>query len=322
MRFGVPRSGPIDRVSFGAANAAVGNPPDHPALEVTRAGLALRTLGEGAVTVAIAGPDVRVTVDGRTYSGGRVLTLRGGQTLRTDPGPRASWAYVAPLGTVQATQWLGSVSTHAPSALGGQLLQQGDVVDVVGAQVDRDREGEIPGLPDDDAGTVRLVLGPQADHVAAPSPGQGGVTADWTSSAWTVTPRGDRMGLALSGRELALTGDGVLSIPSQPVLRGSIQVDGTGQPTVLLADHQTTGGYPKIATVISTDVDRLAQRPPGDDVHFEVISPAAAVHLVRVESRRRRAYLSVLGQPERSLAHTLARRNLIGGVVGDGDRQA
>ena len=121
------------------------------------------------------------------------------------------------------------------------------------------------------------------------------------------------MGMRLAGPSLTL-GD-VLSIPSEPIVSGSIQVSGDGVASVLLADHQTTGGYPKIATVVSADVDRVAQLRPGERLHFQAVSAEEAVTIARRHALTLQQVLQTIGLPRGSLESRLMRENLISGVV-------
>jgi allophanate hydrolase len=123
------------------------------------------------------------------------------------------------------------------------------------------------------------------------------------------------MGMRLKGPELPLVG--ALSIPSEPVVRGSVQVSGDGVPTVLLADHQTTGGYPKIATIISPDTDWLAQHRAGQQVRFMDITSAQAVAEVRSYAAQKAMYLDQISVPRGSLEQRLMRENLIHGCLFD-----
>jgi 5-oxoprolinase (ATP-hydrolysing) subunit C len=116
-----------------------------------------------------------------------------------------------------------------------------------------------------------------------------------------------------------LTVNAALDMPSEPTLRGSVQVAGDGVATVLLADHGTTGGYPKIATVIGPDLDDLVQRRSGDVVRFAAISPAQAVQAARARNDQMTAYLAALAQPRATLAERLMAGNLISGVVSGRD---
>lgn len=117
------------------------------------------------------------------------------------------------------------------------------------------------------------------------------------------------MGMRLGGTKLEL--QEALSIPSEPIVRGSVQVAGDGVPTVLLADHQTTGGYPKIATVISCDTDRLVQRRAGQSVRFGSISSEQAIDDVRQFGEAKARYLAQVSVPRGSLQQRLMRENLI-----------
>ena len=119
--------------------------------------------------------------------------------------------------------------------------------------------------------------------------------------------------MRLAGPALAL--NNALSIPSEPIVRGSIQVGGDGVASVLLADHQTTGGYPKIATVLSCDLDGLSQLRPGDGLRFQAVDPAEAIRLVRLEAPPRSRFLQAMAQPPGSLPDRLMAENLISGVV-------
>jgi allophanate hydrolase subunit 2 len=123
----------------------------------------------------------------------------------------------------------------------------------------------------------------------------------------------DRMGVRLAGAILRLRD--VLSIPSEPVLRGSIQVAADGVATVLLADHQTTGGYPKIATIISADLDQFAQLRAGDSVRFVPVEPSDAIAAARARAEIDAAYFNLISRPGRTLAHRLSGENLIDGAV-------
>jgi biotin-dependent carboxylase-like uncharacterized protein len=312
LRFGVTDAGPMDRLAHAAANLAIGNEPGATAIEVSMGGLTLECR-EGAVTVAIAGGGFTVqhtrqhtgpTHADRNFTEWTALTLRRGDRLAVRPGEWGSWAYVAVAGTLDATSWLGSTSTHSASGFGGGMVSSGQQLDIVNPRVDPDREGEIP-LPQwaRPNGRVRVVMGPQDQHFVDDA------TEAFVSTPYTLTAAYDRMGVRLDGPSLPLRD--VLSIPSEPIIRGSVQVAGDGVPTVLLADHQTTGGYPKIATVISADIDAFAQHRPGDTVRFEPIDAATAIAIARSAAPVTQAYLDAVAGPGRTLTHRLRSTNLI-----------
>jgi allophanate hydrolase len=125
------------------------------------------------------------------------------------------------------------------------------------------------------------------------------------------------MGVRLDGPHLEL--DGALSIPSEPIVRGAVQVSGDGIPTVLLADHGTTGGYPKIATLITADQSQFAQKRAGEPVQFRAISPEDAVTATRQAFALKDAYLHEISQPRGTLAQRLMRENLVSGVIAGDD---
>ena len=283
MRFGVPASGPIDRKAFAIANAALGNPPGATGIEVSRGGLTLECL-EGAVTLAVAGGGFILEHCGQRFGSWHVLTLRTAERLVVRPGPWGSWTYLCFAGLLQAPVWLGSSATHGPSGLGGGKLTAGQDLTVRDAQA-LPLDGAIPcpvwARP---RAVVHAVAGPQDRFFAA------GTLLDFASLPFHLTDACDRMGVRLRGP--ALMPEAALQIPSEAILRGSVQVAGDGVATVLLADHQTTGGYPKIATILSDDLDGFAQLRPHETVRFRLISAADAVTLARRGAQKLQDYLT------------------------------
>jgi allophanate hydrolase len=311
MRFGVPGSGPMDRGAFAVAHAALGNPPDGPAVEVSLGGLVLDCL-DGEVGFAVAGGSFAVHLGGVRLAPWTVAVLRAGQRLSLRAGDWGSWACLALAGDLAAPRWLGSAATHAPSGLGGGLIRAGDLLEVTGAERREPREGDL-AIPDwaRPGPAPRVVIGPQ-DRFFAPA-----TLALLTAQHFAVTGAGDRQGLRLSGPPLPVTA--ALDMPSEAALRGSVQVAGDGVATVLLADHQTTGGYPKIATVLDCDLDRLEQLRPGDRLQFHAVTPEAAVRLARDAATARARDLAQVSIPKGGLAYRLRTQNLIGGVTGGRD---
>jgi len=307
MRFGVPGSGPMDRGAFAVAQAALGNPPGAALIEVSLGGLVLDCL-EGQLSFALAGGGFAVQVGGVPLALWTVASLRAGQRLTIRAGDWGSWACLALAGDLEVPRWLGSAATHAPSGLGGGMLRAGDRLEVAGAERREDREGDLPipgwARPGPDP---RVVIGPQ-DRFFAPD-----TLAALVGQPFAVTGAGDRQGVRLSGPALPVAV--ALDMPSEAALRGSVQVAGDGVATVLLADHQTTGGYPKIATILDCDLDRLVQLRAGDPVRFQSVSAEVAIGLARAANEERRAYLQSIAAPRGSLTHRLATQNLIGGMT-------
>ncbi len=287
MRYGVPASGPMDRLSFAAANIAIGNPSYLSAIEVSMGGLTLDCVS-GEVTFAIAGGGF--IVQHADHRGGSwiVSTMRAGERLIIRPGHWGCWTYLAFAGRLSAPTWLGSASTHALSGFGGGRLEKAAALTITEAEVRSEREGAIPcPVGARPRSELKAVLGPQDRFFDA------GTIETLFSAQYQLTDAYDRMGVRLRGPALSLSAP--LSMPSEPIVRGSIQISGDGVPTVLLADHQTTGGYPKIATVVDADLDAFVQLRPRDNVTFRRITPEQAVEHARSRASVNRRYLAALG---------------------------
>jgi biotin-dependent carboxylase-like uncharacterized protein len=285
LRHGVPASGAMDRLSLQAANLALGNPAKAAAIEVSLGGLSLKCT-QGAVTLAVAGGGFIVET-AEKHGSWQVLTLKAGQQLSIRPGTWGAWSYLAFAGDLQSHHWLGSQSTHGASGLGGGKLTTGGEVIVNNPRQIPAQEGPIPcpafARP---RANPRIVLGPQDRFF------DGETLQDLRSSRFTLTAAYDRMGVRLAGP--ALKPIGKLTMPSEAIARGSIQVAGDGVATVLLADHQTTGGYPKIATVLDSDLDAFVQLRPRDALRFEAVTPDQAIGIARLHAARKQAYFQAL----------------------------
>ena len=281
MRFGVPASGAMDRKALAIAQVAVGNDRDAAGIEVSVGGLVLDCVA-GAVGVAVAGGGFAVDISNEHLGSWHVQTIRAGQSVALRAGPWGSWTYLAFAGDLVTQTWLGSAATHALSGLGGGMLVAGQeiIVRQVRPVAPRDVICPVWARP---RHRCHVVLGPQDDHFDAAA------IAALTRQPFQLTDAYDRMGVRLRGP--ALPHD-ALNIPSEPILRGSVQVSGDGVATVLLADHQTTGGYPKIATLLADDVDGFAQLRPRDAVGFRAVTADQAVVLARFRARAFAAYLA------------------------------
>lgn len=305
MRFGVTESGPMDRAGHAIACDAVET--SGPAMEVSLGGVTLRCLS-GDVSIAVAGGGFSVLLDGQAQPSWSVLTLRAGSKLQIRSGAWGSWCYLAFAGDVDAPNWLGSRSTHMDTGLCGMPFLQGDQIIVNNARVLGDRTGEIADAdtlrPDT---TVRVVLGPQDRFFTDAS------IENLSSHPFTITPEYNRMGMRLSGPKFEITQ--ALDMPSEPIARGSLQVPGHGDPLCLLADHGTAGGYPKIATVISSDLDALTQLRAGDQVRFKPVSASEAVKAARDKAAKMDKLFEQIKAARVSLEQRLWSNNLISGMV-------
>lgn len=287
QRFGVPESGPLDRLALAAANAALGNAADAPGIEISPGGLTLDCLS-GRLGFAVAGGGFVLDHAGRRGGSWSRATLVAGQRLTIRPGRWGSWCYLALAGDPDRPAWLGSRATHALSGLGGGAVSTGQTLRL------RDtRPG--PTGPETFPCPVLARPRPQLHVTAGPQLDQFLPAALATLSAgpWHLTDARDRMGVRLRGPHLVPVA-GALDIPSGPVPRGAVQVAGDGVATILLADHQTTGGYPRIATVLDCDLDGLAQLRPGDPLGFVPVSAEAAITIARSRARATAGYLASL----------------------------
>ena len=305
MRYGVSASGPMDIVSFEAANAVLGNETKQTAIEISLGGLILQC-HEGSITLAITGGDFLIEYQGQKISSWTVLTIQKGERLSIRAGKSGSWAYLAFSGKLNVKDWLKSNSTHSTSGFGGGVLKTGQKFTLTDASNQANRIGPIlkPSFNTNDL--IHAVLGPQDQYFINTA------IEIFSDSIFKVSDNYDRMGMQLTGPKLELKS--ALSIPSEPVVKGSIQVSGDGIPTILLADHQTTGGYPKIATVISSDINRLVQFRSNQSVEFILISSNEALQKTRKFLDIKEKYLQKISISRGTLEQRLMSENLIGGV--------
>ena len=305
MRYGVSASGPMDIVSFEAANAILGNDTKQTAIEISLGGLILQC-HEGSITLAITGGDFLIEYQGQKISSWTVLTIQKGERLSVRAGKSGSWAYLAFSGKLNVKDWLNSSSTHSTSGFGGGVLKTGQKFTLTDASNQANRIGPIlkPNFNTNDL--IHAVLGPQDQYFMNTA------IKIFSDSIFKVSDNYDRMGMQLTGPKLELKS--ALSIPSEPVVKGSIQVSGDGIPTILLADHQTTGGYPKIATVISSDINRLVQLRSNQNVEFILINSNEALQKTRKFLDMKEKYLQKISISRGTLEQRLMSENLIGGV--------
>ena len=274
---GVPASGPLDRISLNLANALVGNPPGTAALEMLLQGPTLEVTAE-TVRIALVGCNAGIEMRSGAAGiipAGRSVRLTRGEVFRIGALRDSVCAYLAIEGGLDIPPVLGSVSTYLRGAIGGlhgRRLRQNDVVPLKLPSVDV-REERALSRPLDLAfdQPIRVVLGPQADYFTDDA------MKTFLSSDYTVSPQADRMGYRLAGPALAHAKG--YDIVSDGIVTGAIQVPGSGLPIVLMVDHQTIGGYPKIATVISADIPVVGRRKPGRPIRFLAVDVREAERL-------------------------------------------
>jgi len=299
-KLGVPVSGALDQGFRIAANVLAGAPEESAVLEILLSAPVLR-VARGPLRLGLAGALSGVLFrdgDERKIDSWRGLLLQSGDrfALKILRAP----AYVGFSGGLDTPLRLGSRSVYARAGLGA-ALGAGDVLSCADAQGE---DVSAPPLPSGE-GPLRFIPGPQlfsSDALAA-----------FAAAHWTAKPESDRMGLRLAGPRIAP--ENSANIVSDGVTPGAIQIPGDGQPIVLRADGQTSGGYAKIGCVIAADLDRLAHVAPGEEIGFRVVDLAEATR-ARAERRDafakwRRALAPVSGLDEEKLWS----ENLIGGAI-------
>ncbi len=268
---GVGRSGAADGGALRLANRLVGNASDAAGLEVLLGGLVVRFTTAGVV--ALAGAVVPADLDGRPLGAHQATRVAAGAVLRTGHATAGLRLYVAVRGGIDVPPVLGSRSTDQLSGLGPAPVRAGDVLPVGSRVLDSaqpwaEPARAWPGSPQQPGPAVLRVLpGPRADWFAS------GALADLGRATYRVTPASSRVALRLDGPPVRRLDRGEL--PSEPVVRGAVQVPPDGQPVVFGADHPVTGGYPVLAVVLPRDLDLAAQLPPGSPVRLVPYDRAA-----------------------------------------------
>jgi len=282
QRVGLCPGGAMDPVALALANALVGNPPDEAALEITVIGPEL--VFEEDTLVAVCGAEFHTS-----FPRNRPVLAPAGTRFAAGRATRGARAYIAVAGGFAVEPVLGSRSTYLPGQFGGyegRALKHGDVLALREPEavqrfssLKNARNGSVRWsappltLPDREPILVHVVEGQHFSSFDANS------QRAFFDTVWRVAPDSNRMGFRLSGPPLGRPqGDEILS---GPTCLGSVQVPPSGVPIALMADHQTTGGYPRIAEIASADVARLAQLAPGGKVHFAKCSLEIAAELRR-----------------------------------------
>ena len=267
QQFGMPVSGVMDPRAAATANILVGNPEGEAVLECTMLGPQLRF--DAANTIAVTGGDLGASLDGRPIPAYRAVAVQAGQTLRFQAPKTGCRAYIAFTGGLDVPVIMGSRSTYLKAQIGGfqgRKLQKGDRIGfrAPGAPKNLSERYLSPEFLPRPVYTLRVVMGPQDDAFTERG------LAVFLGETYSVTNEFDRMGCRLDGPAIQHIQGG--DIISDGIAFGAIQVPSEGRPIIMGADRQTTGGYTKIANVISADFRLLAQLKAGDKVTFERVS--------------------------------------------------
>ncbi|TKD70520.1 biotin-dependent carboxyltransferase family protein [Pseudalkalibacillus hwajinpoensis] len=274
MKFGVPTSGALDRFALEVGNILVGNERGATGLEVTMQGPEL--IARETFVMAVTGGDLSPMINGKRIPLWKSVLVKKGQVLEFGKPRQGVRAYITISGGFEAKEYMGSTSVYEPAGLGRRLQARDELF----GNPKQPKTGtglfytEIPEYDRDIE--VRVVKGPHHEQISD------SVVEAFFSSTHEVSPQSNRMGYRLSS-ELETNHDGDVISDAVPI--GGIQLPGNGQPIILLADRQTTGGYTRIGTVIGPDLPLIAQLPPGGTIRFKEVSveeaQEAAIQLER-----------------------------------------
>lgn len=280
MRNGFTQGGAMDSHSMKLANKICGNDINAPVIEMTMLGITARFKDEHIF--CLSGGNFNAKLNNQPILTNQAYKADEGDVLSLGSAVSGMRCYLAVGGGFRVDEVMGSASTNIKLGIGGyngRKLRAGDIL-----QTGEFNNGAISvenrRLPEnqyDKDAYIRVVLGPQDDMFT-----QTDLTF-FLKQQYTVTPSLDRMGIRLNG--IALRGKNGMDIISDGITFGSVQIARSGMPIILMADHQTTGGYAKIATVISVDLPRLAQVKPYDKIHFSAVSVKEAERLAKKQKK-------------------------------------
>ena len=255
LREGLPPSGPADPGAHAAAQWLVGNDPSAAAIEIVGSPFVFSC--DDRRLVAVTGRDVALRSRDR-IPGWTAAFVRPGEEITVVNSEHTRFTYLAVSGGIVTEPILESRATFLLAAL-GRVVRSGEALPLGPARIDAAKAGRTARPPEYQDEFVRAITGPHSERFTDEE------ADEFFSSQFTVDPKSDRMGTRLSGPPVRPRAGEILTCG---VLAGAVQVPSGGQPIVLLAEHQVTGGYPVIATVITADIGRVAQRLPGEALRF------------------------------------------------------
>lgn len=280
MKNGFTQNGAMDRYSMTVANRLCGNCDSAPVLEMTVLGVTARFTQD--TVICVSGADFGAKINDKPIKRNKAYKINKGDILSMGAAKSGMRAYLAVAGGIVGEYVFGSASTNLKFAYGGHFgkkLQSGDVLSIgTGAfplgEIDK---WEIPESEYSKDAQLRVVLGPQNEMFTDED------IRLFLSQEYEVTAQSDRMGIRLSGEPLKSKNG--MDIISDGIVFGSVQVPNSGEPIILMADHQTTGGYAKIATVISVDLPRASQLSAGNTVRFKSVTVEEAEQEAKKQKR-------------------------------------
>ena len=262
--FGISSSGAADLFSFRLGNIIVGNPQELAGIEMTLLGGDFKFNSDAVI--AITGSPFNLSLDSQEISYNQSIYVKKNQILSVGITKGGARSYLLVKGGIKTENYLNSKTTHVMSGMGGFMgrpLKKGDIL-----EIDKNNKINITNMPNnlDEINTskIRINKGLQSSYFSDST------WAAFTSKMFTVSEVFSRMGIRLKGNPIhSSKGNEILT---EGIPLGAIQVPGGGEPIISFVEHQTTGGYPKIANVISADLCKVGQLKPGDKFQFELIS--------------------------------------------------
>lgn len=279
MNVGFSSGGAMDKYSMNLANILVGNSEDEGVLEMTFMGISAEV--DFDAVIAITGADMSPTVNGSPIPMYEAVGLHKGDVLEMKAAKNGMRAYLSVSGGFDIEKIMGSLSTNLKCKIGGfkgRKLMAGDEIPCRRSARLLGKRITEPENTYADVVTVRVILGPQDDYFT-----DKGIST-FLSSQYTVSDKSDRMGIRLEGD--AIENVCGVDIVSDGIAMGSVQIPASGTPIIMMADRQTTGGYAKIATVISADLSLLSQAKPGTAVRFKSVSEREAVRFLKRQKNK------------------------------------
>ena len=294
---GFAPSGFIDRVASKMANVLVNNDESEAVVEFCLAGPILRFDEE--VNIAVCGGDFGIEFNGKSYPANRAVHVPAGAVVTVTTGKVGTFGSIAIGGGLDIPVVMGSRSTNLRCGIGGfkgRALEAGDVIKLRNPGYGKQNlswrwvpERRLVSFSDEDITAVRVIPGPQEDMFT-----EAGINTFYTS-AYRISNHSDRMGFRLKGPKVESKNG--CDILSDGIVLGSVQISGTGEPIVMMADRQTTGGYAKIATVIYVDIPVFAQLRPGQKVRFKKTTVQEAQALIKEVDEKWKAHCKKLVGP-------------------------
>ena len=268
---GISPAGAADSFSFRLGNLLVGNDENDAGLEMTLVGGTYRF--NQSVLVVLTGSRFRATLNGAEFPYFKAVHVKKGQELDIGPSQDGARCLLAVKGGFHVLQVLGSRSTHLMTLLGGyegRALEQGDQLNFGYSSTSREPE-KLEKIIEPDRSVLRVTQGLQYDRF------ENKIRDVFFRERFIVSQRSNRMGLRTEGPEIKAGITDEILTEGLPI--GAVQVPGNGHPIISFVDHQTTGGYPKIANVIAADLCKVGQLKPGDEFKFQLVSVAEAEKL-------------------------------------------